>query len=185
MTLRHSSWAEQGSRSCFRQAKCKRGVHRPQPRVWLVHVQEKEEAAYLLRSRRGGGIPCGQPVHANLAFHNFSFGSFFKLQSISGMSWARCLREPTIEVTFANFISPVTATDWTRNLSLHFASRAGSSFIACNKTGKNHQLSPFRIWHQRTLNLHTLPGFNASGVGPYTVAEYKSVERSQKRNRCY
>jgi len=33
-----------------------------------------------------------------------------------------------------NSLSPGTATDWTRNLSRHFWSNGGSSFIACSKT---------------------------------------------------
>jgi len=40
----------------------------------------------------------------------------------------------TIEVTFACSFAGVTATDWTKNLSLHLASAAGSSFMACSST---------------------------------------------------
>jgi hypothetical protein len=36
--------------------------------------------------------------------------------------------------TLVNSLSEVTTTDWTRNLSRHFASRGGSSFIACRRT---------------------------------------------------
>lgn len=46
----------------------------------------------------------------------------------------RVLRTLTIDVTLENSKSPVIATDCTRNLSLHFASAGGSSFIACSKT---------------------------------------------------
>ena len=35
---------------------------------------------------------------------------------------------------FVNSLSAVTATDWTKNLSLHFASGGGCSFIACKRT---------------------------------------------------
>jgi hypothetical protein len=42
-----------------------------------------------------------------------------------------------MEVTFANSSSGLTRTDWTRNLSLHLASGAGSSFIACSSTARH------------------------------------------------
>lgn len=47
--------------------------------------------------------------------------------------------ERTIELTLANSMSFVTATVWTRNLSLHLASGAGSSFMACNSTIPHYQ----------------------------------------------
>lgn len=39
-----------------------------------------------------------------------------------------------MEVADSNSKSGVTKADWTRNLSLHLASGAGSSFIDCRST---------------------------------------------------
>lgn len=77
-----------------------------------------------------------------------------------------------MEVTLANSMSRDTATDWTRNLSLHFASAAGSSFKACSRTIST-QLVPSHM-HQpsgggRTLDIDMFTGLNAAGVRANTV----------------
>lgn len=40
----------------------------------------------------------------------------------------------TTDAMLANSLSAVMGADWTRNLSLHFASSGGSDFIACRRT---------------------------------------------------
>jgi hypothetical protein len=64
----------------------------------------------------------------------------------------------TISLIFVNSLSDVTATDWTRNLSLHFASKGGSTFMAWRRTvdrsalKRIQYLSPM-IKHTNNLNL--------------------------------
>lgn len=73
-------------------------------------------------------------------------------------------------------MSGVTATDWTRNLSLHFASVAGSSFRACNRTIKRISSSSQVLAQRegkRTLDLDGTTGLDTAGVRAHTVAKRK------------
>lgn len=76
-------------------------------------------------------------------------------------------------------MSGVTKTDWTRNLSLHFASVAGSSFIACKRTVlKPISSSSYISAHRRgkrTLDIDGPAGLDTAGVRTHTIAERKSV----------
>lgn len=46
-----------------------------------------------------------------------------------------CKGKHTRDATLVNSLSAVTSTDCTKNLSRHFASGGGSSFMACKRTG--------------------------------------------------
>ena len=56
----------------------------------------------------------------------------------------------TISLIFVNSLSDVTATDWTRNLSLHFASKGGSTFMAWRRTVNRSALR--RIQHLPSID---------------------------------
>jgi hypothetical protein len=80
------------------------------------------------------------------------------------------IQEPTIEPIFANSLSAVTATDWTRNLSRHLASKGGSCFIACKRTAMAHQIRAMsQVEVRQTCDFYLLSRLNSSRVWPNTI----------------
>lgn len=58
-----------------------------------------------------------------------------------------------------NSLSAVTATDCTKNLSRHFASAGGSTFIACNKTvARQHKPEYSIVLAHEPVTSTSLPG---------------------------
>lgn len=77
----------------------------------------------------------------------------------------------TIEPVFVNSLSAVTATDWTKNLSLHFASKGGSCFIACRRTvGDISARGICFPENVRTRDLNLLSWLDSTGVGADAVS---------------
>lgn len=96
------------------------------------------------------------------------------------------MRKHTIDVTFANSMSLVTATDWTRNLSLHLASAAGSSFIACRRTRAEKLARVHYIETAEeipTLNIDLFTGLHTAGVGAHTVAIHSQISNTKTKIR--
>ena len=75
----------------------------------------------------------------------------------------------TTDGMFELSFSPGTATDWTRNLSRHFASGGGSSFIACNRTAGLVNIITIGCMIFLTLNLYLRTWINATRVWSYAV----------------
>lgn len=89
------------------------------------------------------------------------------------------LKGRTIEVTLACSISGVTATDWTRNLSLHLASVAGSSFIACSNTIQliSYGFGHIGVEEWRTLDIDGAAGLDATRIRANTVARERQSSK--------
>lgn len=93
--------------------------------------------------------------------------------------------ERTIWETVAFSKPRETGTAWTKNLSLHLAFGAGSSFIACSSTiagneplclGANPNIKP-------TLNFNRLAGLDVTRVGAHTVTDICLVNHAWSRAR--
>lgn len=86
-------------------------------------------------------------------------------------------RKLTIEAMFVNSLSAVTATDCTRNLSLHLASRGGSCFIAWRRTVKNLLVPQLLLEYLETAltrNFNFFSWFDSARVWSDTVSKYLS-----------
>lgn len=100
---------------------------------------------------------CGFPIHHTdlLLVDGRAFGVVNMLPLFS----YQCLLKTGLQLTaltiaemLVNSLSAVTATDWTKNLSLHLASSGGSCFIACKRTT---QISTeTRPWLTDKVNTH-------------------------------
>lgn len=71
---------------------------------------------------------------------------------------------------FVNSLSAVTATDWTKNLSLHFASKGGSCFIACRRTAGISAPRHFWVEFARTSDLDFFSWLDSARVGADAVS---------------
>ena len=85
----------------------------------------------------GGASTCWQKGDSNLLLVNGGFIGLFNLtplSKVSGVTLGSLSNIRTACWIFWNSTSEEMATDWTKNLSRHLASRGGSSFIACSRT---------------------------------------------------
>ena len=93
--------------------------------------------------------------------------------------------ERTRDPTLVNSLSAVTRTDCTRNLSRHFASGGGSSFIAWRRTTCTCQSAAetprgVRMEGLRTLNFNIFARFDATTVRSHTVSMLSNVNRGEQ-----
>lgn len=137
---------------------------------------------YKTRTKQGLTVPFASPLWLESWDNQFTrilrswtadLGDLSNYIKVRNYRFLQRPTEHTMEVTFENSKSPVTATVCTRNLSLHFESRGGSSFIAWSSTfHSDYQPCHFvsaKSTQVPTLDAHMLPGFYTAGVGSNAV----------------
>ena len=100
-------------------------------------VEGSDRVVHVTANTSIGDALWGQEDNADLLLLNRRLCCLLNVRPLvlSVLLWyIKARMERTICETLGYSLSAEMATDWTRNLSLHFASRGGSSLMACNKT---------------------------------------------------
>lgn len=148
-------------------------------------VEGSDRVVHVAANTSIGDALWGQEDNADLLLLNRRLCCLLNVRPLvlSVLLWyIKARMERTICETLGYSLSAEMATDWTRNLSLHFASRGGSSLMACNKTESWSVVcfSKQRPRAQRTLNLDILTRLNATRVWSDTVSVQRLVEEECK-----